>query len=278
MFNFLKRKNTQPGEELRSMLGEVKLPSFNVTVMKVLQMIRDPDSSLQEISDHVQVDPGMNVKVLRTINSAAYGLVSKIGNVQHAVSMMGRSRLESIILSVAVRDSLPFINILALNESRFWEVAEKRAGLARAFAGHLHPATKAESFTAALLQDMAVPVLIGVNKEGYASIIEKWFADSSLRLNDLEQEAFGYDHAMIGALMAEEWGLPQYLIDALSGHHDEGDDSAADPAVRLVSCLRYDSDEGLELLRDKCVSEYGIDEQLTAQIIEETLNSSEDSN
>ncbi len=277
MFKFLKRKDTRPGEELRSMLGKVKLPSFNVTVMNVLQMLRDPESSMHDIGDQIQVDPGMNVKVLRTVNSAAYGLVSKIGNIHHAVSMLGRSRLESIILAVAVKDTLPDINSQYINEAQFWAVAEKRAGIARAFAGHLHPATKAESFTAALLQDMAVPVIISAKKEEYLSVLEKWRADSSLKLNVLEQEAFGYDHAVIGGLMAEEWGLPQYLIDALSDHHDESDDSKADPAVRLVSCLRYDGDEGMAQLKEKCVLEYGIDEQLADQLIEETLSDSEGS-
>jgi len=277
MFGFLKRKKTRPDEELRSMLGEVKLPSFNVTVMSVLRMLRDPDGSMHDIADQLQVDPGMNVKVLRTVNSAAYGLASKIGNIHHAVSMLGCSRLESTILSVAVKDSLPDFSVKDINEARFWAVAEKRAGLAMALAKQLHPATKAEVYTAALLQDMAVPVMINSKKEAYCRVIEMWFADKSSKLNVLEQEAFGYDHAMIGGLMAEEWGLPQYLIDAISGHHDEGTDLKVDAAIRLVSFLRYDSDEGIALIKEKCVSEYGMDEQLAEQIVEESLRASESS-
>ncbi len=277
MFKFLKRKDTRPGEELRSMLGKVKLPSFNITVMNVLQMLRDPDSSMHDIGNQVQVDPGMNVKVLRTVNSAAYGLASKIGNIHHAVSMLGRSRLESIILSVAVRDTLPDVNSMYINEARFWAVAETRASLARALAGHLHPVTKAEAFTAALLQDMAVPVIISVKKEAYLSVLEKWRVDRESKLHVLEQEAFGYDHALIGGLMAEEWGLPQYLIDALNGHHEESDNSKVEPAVRLVSCLRYDSDEGIDQVKDKCVSEFDMDVQLAEQIIEEASGASADS-
>ena len=39
-------------------------------------------------------------------------------------------------------------------------------------------------------------------------------------LEELERETLGYDHAEIGARMAEAWELPESLIEAIAGHHE----------------------------------------------------------
>ena len=70
MLTFLKKRKKNPGKKLRSLLGKFELPSFNATVMKVLSQLRDPDSSIKEIAGQVQIDPGMHVKTLRTVNKS----------------------------------------------------------------------------------------------------------------------------------------------------------------------------------------------------------------
>ena len=224
MLAFLKKRKKNSGKELRSLLGKFELPSFNVTVMKVLSLLRDPDSSMKEIAEQVQIDPGMHVKALRTVNAAAFGLASKVSSIQHAASLLGRSRLESIVLSIAVKDALPEIQSPYLDERRFWETASERACLAGALAGCLHPSTKAESFISALLQDMAIPVIMHANRERYTVVLDQWFAERELMLDEIEKKALGYDHATIGALMAEEWDLPEHVGRAIWGHHDENGD------------------------------------------------------
>ena len=70
----------------------------------MLAMLRDPESSMTDIAEQLQVDPGMHVKVLKTVNAAAFGLITRVTNLQHAAKLLGRSRLEAIILSHAVRN------------------------------------------------------------------------------------------------------------------------------------------------------------------------------
>jgi len=276
MFKFLNGKKNDPGKELRSLIGDFELPSFNAIVMDILQMLRDPDSSMKEIAGCVQIDPGTNVKVLRTVNSAAFGLASKVSNVLHAVSLLGRSRLELIVLAVAVRDSLPEMKSLFLDGTRFWTISSKRAMLARELAELLHPSTKAESYTAALLQDMAIPVILCAKKEKYDRVLEKWYRDEESTLDRIEKDAFGYDHSAVGALMAMEWDLPQHLVDSIAGHHNDDQESKAEPAVRLVSYLRYDDEGGLYTLKENCVSAYNLNEESLDHIIEKAFNKAED--
>lgn len=272
MLNLLKSKKKDPGKELKSLFGDFELPSFNSTVMNVLRLLRDPESSIKDIGDQVRIDPGIHIKILQTVNSAAYGLASKISNIQHAVSLLGRSRLESIILSVAIKDSLPGTIFPYLSESRFWATSTKRASLAGALATHLHPTTKTESFTAAFLQDMAMPILMNKNKEKYSQILKNWFSNKESMLYEIEKDVLGYDHAYVGALMAEEWNLPEYLVNAVKGHHNDKENENVDPAVKLVSHLRYDDEDEIYVFKEKCVSEYHIEEQLIDEIMNKALD------
>jgi HD-like signal output (HDOD) protein len=276
MLKFLKSEKKDPGKELRSMLGDFELPSFNNAVMNVLRLLRDPESSIQEIAGQVQIDPGMSVKALRTVNSAAFGLASKVSNIQHAISLLGRSRLEPIIMSIAVRDCLPELESPYLNEKQFWAIASQKACLAGVLAECLHPATKAESLISALLQDMAIPVILHARKDQYLKVMEKWFAHKESRLDEIERDEFGFDHASVGALMAAEWDLSEYVVFAVGGHHKENGDGKAEPAVKLVAHFRYDGEDSTETLKEKCLSEYGIDENHLNEMIHRALENARD--
>ncbi len=157
MFNFFKRSQKDPREELKVLLGDYELQSFPEAVMNVLGMLRDPHSETKDIADQIQMDPGMNIKILRLVNSAAFGLATKVSNLHHAVTILGRSRLESMLLTYAVATTVPS-TLGCMDISRFWLASARRACLAKHIAMHLHAATQAESFTAALLQDLAIPL------------------------------------------------------------------------------------------------------------------------
>jgi HD-like signal output (HDOD) protein len=100
-----------------------------------------------------------------------------------------------------------------------------------------------ESFTGGLLQDMAVPVISNVKEADYCDLIDQWNKDSSVNLKNLEREFIGFDHQAIGALMAEEWGFPDFLTNAILNHHEAITKDDALTAVKLAANLRYCQDE-----------------------------------
>jgi len=210
MLKLFKKKRQKSSDHLNKMIDGFELPIFPAIVMNVLGMLRDPGISMGDIAKTVQVDPGMNVKVLKMVNSAAFGLSSKISNIQHAVTLLGKSRLEAIVLSLAIKDSLPSVQLTCHDMSSFWLASALRASLARALAQHLHPQTQSEAFTAGLLQDMAVPFLAKSKGNQYGQVLSSWHADDSVQLEVLEKASLGFDHQQIGALVAEKWELPDY--------------------------------------------------------------------
>ncbi|MCF6187072.1 MAG: HDOD domain-containing protein [Desulfobulbaceae bacterium] len=275
MFNFFKRKKKDPLSELKTFLGGYELPSFSSAVINVLGKLRDPEASMGEIVPLIELDPGMTVKILRLVNSAGFGLTTKASNLQHAITLMGRSRLEAVVLSFGVSDSLPS-TMECMERGVFWATSARRACLARIIAQHLHAATQAECFTVGLLMDMAIPVLDHAHRGEYGEVLARWHADDDSQLTEMESEAFGYDHAAIGALMAEAWDLPEYIVHSIAAHHMHGPDSQAEPAVQLVSLIKYfDQEDGLEKLVEAAQLDYAIDKPLIEEMIKQSFSYAE---
>ncbi len=271
MFNFFKRGKKDPLKELETFLGGYELPSFSAAVINVLSKLRDPESSMAEIVPLIELDPGMTVKILRLVNSAGFGLTTKARSLQHAITLMGRSRLEAVVLSFGVSDSLP-TSMQCMNRALFWATAARRACLARMLAQHLHAATQAECFTVGLLQDMAIPVLDGIHQDSYGGLIKRWHEDEECQLTALEADQFGYDHAGIGALMAEAWELPDYIVNSIATHHIHSADVQAEPAVQLVSLVKYFEDnDGMDALIESAQHNYNIDQPLMEDMVSQAF-------
>ncbi len=274
MFKIFKRKKGESKEELKELLDGYELPSFPTAVMNVLTILRDPESDMDEVADLIKVDPGMNVRVLRMVNSAAFGFSQKVSNILHAVMLLGRARLEPIVLSLAVRDSVPMPDVGCFDPEEFWRLSARRASLARFLAHQLHPVTETEAFTAGLLQDMAIPVLVEIKKKEYCKILDEYYESKTVNLDELERTAFNFDHQMVGALMAEQWELPEYLINSIAGHHSGSD---VDAAIYLVSFMReYDEPEENEQLFRVADSEFGIGKDEMMSYIETAFKDAEE--
>ena len=119
----LLRRRGEPKTGLQEVLKDYELQPFPRAVMEVLRALRDPELDAEALAARVEADPGLVVQVLKTVNSAAFGLRQPVESVGHALAMMGRSRLESLVLALAVRDALPTVNRGAFESGRFWTAA-----------------------------------------------------------------------------------------------------------------------------------------------------------
>lgn len=237
-----------PRAELTEALGEARIPSFGPNVMRVLKQLRDEDTSLVEVARIAEGDPGLSIDILRTVNSPAYGLLRRIDNVRHAVSLLGRSELETLTLTLAVRDAIPK-NSFA--DRRFWQLAARRAAIARRLANHFDPSSASLSFSAGLLQDLAVPLLA----EARPSYVELIADTNGAAQVEAEKGAYGFDHSEVAGWLCECWGFPTPLHNAISGHH--GGDGAP-PAVRLVAMIDKANLDAPESLIDEAHARFGI--------------------
>jgi HD-like signal output (HDOD) protein len=283
MIDFLSRlyrRNTDPKKELQKVLGTYTLPSFSTVVLSTLERIRDPEATPSAIGDMLSADPGLSVRILGSVNSAAYAVRREVKSVEHGVALLGIPAVESLILSVEVVRVAPRQAAPGYDHPRFWRAAARRAAIARALAAVLHPALVSESFTAALLQDMAIPFLATQQGERYGPVLEQWHAGGE-SLAVLEQQEFGWNHAEVATWLGSEWSLPDSLVEAIGGHHGAVSEGTQDlecpPAVSLVSHIRETEEElGIDKLLEAAHSEFGMPTNQVEELINGSLESAEE--
>jgi len=268
MFSFFTKK-TNPKAKLKKILKGYELPSFPAVVMQILQKIRSPYSSMNSIAESLSLDPGLSVKVLGIANSAAFSPNKKVENLTQAIALVGISQLESMVLGVGVAKGLPKQSCQWHDPAEFWLASAKRAVLASDVAQMLCPAKEGECFTAAFLQDMALPFLACHRSEEYDPIFKKWHLEGG-DLAALEREVLDWDHAQVAAWICSEWGLPENIAAAIRGHHGQSvtDYESLGP-VRLVAILREDDENsGIEEMVAEARDSYGVPEEKMLALIE----------
>ncbi len=262
----LLKKKSDDRRELQSILGQYEIPTFPGAVMRTVDELRKPDSSAADVAEVLSTDPGLTVRLLKLVNSAGFSLSRPVNNVAQAVAVAGYGTVESLVMSVGVTTALGGRQLDGFDLVRFWRTSSLRGTLARKLASEYHPATTELSFTAGLLQDMAVP-LLATAREDYRPVLADWYAGTA-DLIELELSRFGWGHDQVGQWLCQEWDLPVSLADAVAGHHGRGEGSVP-PAVRLVSSIREVAiEDSFEVIPNRAASEYGYDAE-RVQILHE---------
>lgn len=268
MFGFLKRRGTDPEASIRKVLGGLELPSFPAVVLKTLDAIRDPDASVASVSAVLRADPGMSVRLLRLANSAGRAGARKVESVDRAVAVSGMAQVESLVLAIGVGSVLPRAAVEGFESRRFWATAARRAMLARALAAELQPSAAAMSFTAGLLQDMAIP-LLATARADYRPVLAAWHAGEG-RLAEMERSEFGWDHSEVATWICDSWALPEVLAEAIGGHHKSVEGLVAPAAVELVATLTEAADSGdLDRMVALASERYGMPADRCVELVEE---------
>ena len=74
-----------------------QLPPFPAVIHKALNLINNPNVSVQEVVETIQYDQAITANVLRICNSAQYGLRQPISSLQDALLFLGFNQLFAII-------------------------------------------------------------------------------------------------------------------------------------------------------------------------------------
>lgn len=235
MLKMKRSKDKAGGGDLRRVLGAVELPTIPALVATAIEQVSSPDCDLRQVAETVSRDPGLAARLLTTVNSAAYAPRNPIVGVTQAVTMFGRNHLESMLISLAASRAVSDSSAPGFDLNRFWTVAAWRASAAAILSKRVDRARSSENFSAALLEDIAVPIL-AAKKPGYSKVLHDW-REGVGDLAALEEQTYGWTHKTVAGWMFDEWGFPDSLRDAVTDEGSPEDGTAAYPVVRVVASL-----------------------------------------
>lgn len=195
------------------------LPALPHVVGKIIQLTEDPDATAQDINKVLNQDQGMTAKVLRLANSAFYGFPRRISSITDATIFLGFRTVRGIVMAASVSDLLSEeMEGYALAQGELWGHSQSVAMASRCVAQYSKFIGMDVAYTAGLLHDIGKVILNTYMKEAYKEVIDKAAADD-IPFMQAEQDILGFNHAQIGARVAEKWNLPEDLVEAIAYHH-----------------------------------------------------------
>jgi EAL and modified HD-GYP domain-containing signal transduction protein len=116
-----------------TVLSRRSLDSTRLACLRLLAVLAAEDYDVADAVAAIQSDPGLALRVLRTVNSAASGLRRRVSTVREAVVLLGPRALMGWVLLIGMsgRDRGTPVNVdVALTRARMCELLAPRAAVA----------------------------------------------------------------------------------------------------------------------------------------------------
>jgi HD-like signal output (HDOD) protein len=216
-------------EMLRNLLAGAQLPALPQSAIRVVELAKDPDNGPAEFAIPIESEPGLTSQVLRFVNSSYFGFPREISSVKLAITLVGIRTIKNFVLWSAVYNMMPNPRCGGLDLNKLWQDSLRRGLFARTLGKAIGLKDTEEPFAAALLQDMAIPLLAKQLPDDYSRFFEAR-EGGTVRLSILEDEQFGWTHGDAAYQIAEMWNLPSEFA-SLVAHHTQWEPLREDLAV-----------------------------------------------
>lgn len=218
-----------------SVIKDLAIPPRPAVVVMLQEELAKDDPNLAKVKQAIAGDVGFAGAVLKTVNSAAFGLTRKITSVPQAIDIAGLRNVSNIATAMALRQMMNKSGGASLE--RFWDTAEKVAQLCAHIARRLRGIPPDEAYTYGLFHNSGIAVLLNRFPSYRDTLIEANANAATQRFTAIEDRAIATNHATVGYFLARSWSLSMSLCRAILLHHEIGvvDGEAKDDGA----CLNY---------------------------------------
>jgi putative nucleotidyltransferase with HDIG domain len=202
--------------------------------MRIVEVINDANTAASDIKQLMEGDPALSARVLRCVNSSAYGLRAKITNLQQAICYLGLKQIRNLAVTVSVGNMFKKeVTIGPYRRSNLWKHLVAVGICARLIAMRLGLPNFEDCFLAGLLHDIGIILEDQHLHKYFCQLIQT--LDLKKNLAENEHPIFGFDHTQLGAKIATRWNFPGGILDAIQYHHISGHYRGDD--INIVRCV-----------------------------------------
>ncbi len=192
-FALRKADNAVNSQAIQKVLKSI--PRLPVFVAKLLQLLEDNEAPIDEVVQTAQTDPSLVAEILKTVNSAQYGLPRRVDDFKMAITLLGFAEVNRITLAAVMTRLMP--NNAAVREMREHCIAVSR------MAYDLGRACELE-------RTSMISVLGLLHQIGDAVVFVMKSKNPQLgAILDL------LDRPHLGAALLREWQLPERLVQSI---------------------------------------------------------------
>ena len=224
----------KPDEILKKLDSIKDIPTLPTIVFELNELLQDPNTPITEISDIIEKDQAMSLRVLKLVNSAFYGIHKEVNDIGNAIVLLGFNTVRNAIVSLGVINSFSGVKSLeGFDISDFWKHSLAVAVVSKSLAEKTKIASPDSCFVGGLLHDIGKVILA----QYFQDLFEKvWNAAKreNISFYEAEKKEISTDHGRIGAYLATNWELPESFIDVIRWHHDVRNDSESKKMILII--------------------------------------------
>lgn len=228
-------KNIDPRTHIIKELEKItNLPAMPTVYNEIEKLSRDPDSSTDQYSQIIELDPGITAQMLRLCNSSVFAFNRKITTINDAVNLLGLQTVIDFVRTLSVVGAFKG-KATAFDATEFWKhciavgVTAKMLAERDEFRSKLDIGDE-DPFMAGMVHDIGKQVLGHFFNEMFQMVTAEIKGGQSMY--EVEQDVLGLDHQKVGDALASKWQLPEGLIEVIGHHHNPTADSR--PMTHLV--------------------------------------------
>jgi len=203
--------------EAEKLSANIKIPPRPVVIQNAYAELQKKEPDLKKLAEIVSRDICLSALLLRTINSAYFGLKVKVRTLTHAISLLGLTNTVNILTGVALRRVMEESE--GANPPNFWDSPVNIALCSAFIANRVSSTPSDEAYLTGLFLNSGQALLIN-SFPNYLSLIREACGSESKDLCELEESCFKLNHATIGGALAESWGIPAVMCDTIRYHHN----------------------------------------------------------
>uniref|UniRef100_I2PWC8 Putative signal transduction protein n=1 Tax=Desulfovibrio sp. U5L TaxID=596152 RepID=I2PWC8_9BACT len=215
--------------------GEVELASLPEVHLRLLEALNSEKTSAGELSAIIGRDPSLAARLLKLVNSPAYGSRVPVDTISRAVALVGRAELATLVMGLAAVNAFGDIDPKLCDMRAFWSHGAACGTYAALLAAACPGTAPDRVFVGGLLHDIGQLVILRrlPAAAGRALLLSRI---EGLPLAEAEDAVLGFDHAAVSRALLEGWHFPDTLTAMAAGHHQpDGRPEARETALVHVA-------------------------------------------
>jgi putative nucleotidyltransferase with HDIG domain len=200
--------------------GGIKLPEVPTIVVKLNELIDDPQASSHDVAQIVGSSPSLSAIVFKIVNSAAFGLPTKVDSIVRAVSLLGTRQISSLAIGISVMQAFGKIPGNLIDMPAFIIHSLSCATIARIIAALADMKNTEQVFISGLLHDIGKLILFKYFPDEVKALLQIQESEHPGRsLFEIEKASINTTHALIAMILLEKWNFHDDLKDNVVCHH-----------------------------------------------------------
>ncbi len=200
-------------------LRDTPLAAPSPIINRLLEMMFDPDTSLDDLADTLSTDASLSARTLAAANAAFSYPEHRIDNVHDAVVRIGLIPIIHIITTTEIQAVFLSVPSKHGDMKQLWLHNLVTACIADAYAHHHELERPARWFTGGLLHDIGRLLLLAHDPVKYQEVATQVAAGEML-ICDAERGQYGISHQELGFQLMTQWRFADSLAEA-AFHHQQ---------------------------------------------------------